>query len=74
MTQLFSRRTDTKRAKHSAATHCRAFAHRLLDRAQAGHEVSDADITWALRMTGDLSTYMATATLVKRAEELEAIA
>lgn len=54
MTHLFSRRTDTKRAKHSAAIHCRAFAHRLLDRAKAGHEVKDADIAWALRVTGDL--------------------
>lgn len=74
MTTLFPRRTKSKRAQHDAATRCRAFAHRLLDRAQAGHEVSDADITWALRMTGDLSAHMTTATLVKRAEEIEAIA
>lgn len=54
MTELFSRRTHTKRAQYDASVHCRAFAHRLLDRAKAGHEVSDADIRWALRVTGDL--------------------
>lgn len=54
MSQLFSRRTQTKRAKFSATAHCRAFAHQLLDRARAGHDISAADIRWALRITGDL--------------------
>jgi hypothetical protein len=33
------------------ATRCKA--HRLLDRARAGDDVSARDIQWALRQTGD---------------------
>lgn len=32
----------------------KARAHRLLDDARAGLPVSPEDITWALRITGDL--------------------
>lgn len=33
----------------------RAAAHRLLDRAQAGHDIPREDIVWALRVTGDIA-------------------
>jgi len=33
----------------------KAEAHRLLDRAKAGEKVSEDRITWALRITGDLT-------------------
>lgn len=33
----------------------RAAAHRILDDAKAGINVSEERITWALRITGDLS-------------------
>lgn len=32
----------------------KAEAHRLLDLARAGHNISEDRITWALRITGDL--------------------
>lgn len=32
----------------------KAEAHRLLDMARAGHNISEDRITWALRITGDL--------------------
>ena len=32
----------------------RAMAHRILDDARAGMDISEERITWALRITGDL--------------------
>lgn len=55
MTTLFPRRTRTKHAQHAPEVRLRAVAHQILDRARAGHEVSAADIRWALRVTGDLA-------------------
>ena len=44
--------------RHQGLSHSQEFtlrcrAHRLLDRARAGDDVSDDDIRWALRHTGD---------------------
>lgn len=33
----------------------KATAHRILDDARAGMDISEERITWALRITGDLS-------------------
>jgi hypothetical protein len=33
----------------------RAMAHRILDDARAGMDISEDRITWALRITGDLT-------------------
>ena len=33
----------------------KAKAHRLLDRAAAGHDIRPRYITWALRITGDIA-------------------
>lgn len=43
---LFPRTQSTESMK--------AEAHRLLDLARAGHNISEDRITWALRITGDL--------------------
>lgn len=48
---LFSRRIDYRKDE---AARRKAKAHLILDRAVAGHEVSDREIEWALRVTGDL--------------------
>lgn len=41
--------------RESSSQHQRARAHRILDAARAGQHVSAELITWALRITGDLS-------------------
>ncbi len=33
----------------------KAMAHRILDDARAGLEISEERITWALRITGDIA-------------------
>lgn len=42
-------------ARESHHEDLRAKAHRILDDAKAGLLVSEAQITWALRITGDLA-------------------
>lgn len=39
----------------SATQEQRAEAHRILDAARAGDQISTVRITWALRVTGDLT-------------------
>lgn len=40
---------------HGSALRRKAKAHCLLDKAAAGHEIRQRYITWALRITGDLT-------------------
>jgi len=42
-----------EREQHPASL--RAMAHRILDDAKAGLNISEERITWALRVTGDLT-------------------
>lgn len=46
-------RYTVARLRYTAA-HARARAHIILDRAIAGHDVDEDQITWALRITGDI--------------------
>lgn len=40
--------------RHTYSACAKAMAHRILDEARAGLNVSSARIDWALRVTGDL--------------------
>ena len=42
-------------ARESHNEEVKAMAHRILDDAKAGLDVSQERITWALRITGDLT-------------------
>lgn len=48
-------RSKTQNVFRSQAEREKAVAHRDLDRAIAGHGISEERITWALRITGDLT-------------------
>lgn len=52
MTRLFSRRCNGKRLREFQRI--KALAHTILDRVASGHDVDEAEIDWALRITGDL--------------------
>ena len=41
--------------RESHSDEVKAMAHRILDDARAGMNISHERITWALRITGDLS-------------------
>ena len=41
--------------RESHPANLRAMAHRILDDAKAGLNISEDRITWALRITGDLT-------------------
>lgn len=49
---LYPRRSG--RSEDQETRH-RAEAHRILDMARAGQPISEDRITWALRITGDLT-------------------
>lgn len=40
--------------RESHSDDLKAMAHRILDDARAGFDISEDRITWALRITGDL--------------------
>lgn len=41
--------------RESYSEYMKAHAHRILDDARAGFNISEDRITWALRVTGDLT-------------------
>lgn len=49
---LFPRHPGSSRDPEA---YLRAKANRLLDRARAGEQIDEERITWALRITGDLT-------------------
>lgn len=52
MNRVFSRRCNSKRLREFRRI--KAMAHTVLDRVASGHDVDEAEIDWALRITGDL--------------------
>ncbi len=44
----------TLHPRHTYSAGAKAMAHRILDDARAGLNVSTERITWALRITGDI--------------------
>lgn len=49
---LFNRRINNRTKRRNKE---KALAHLILDRAAAGHDISEDRITWALRITGDMT-------------------
>jgi hypothetical protein len=48
---LFNRRISNRTKRRDKVN---ALAHLILDRAAAGHDISEDEITWALKITGDI--------------------